>query len=170
MTDLETLRRQAEAAARNLGGDADGSIPGMHEGLEASGPVRLRPAEGERTVRHAGYLAGRLLAWIAARRPIDDGLALTVCGYAAALATPEGQRLLPEPVGPRVLRPGEPSALKSHLFGAALVEKHQGRRLDAGVERVLFDWVLEQTRTRPTPELVANMEELRERRLERTGL
>lgn len=170
MPDLESLRRQAAAAVRTLGMDPESSLPGLHEGLQASGPVRLRPRAGEATVRHAGYLTGRLWAWMATHRPIDDALGLTACGYAAALATPEGQRMLPEPVGPRPLGPATASALETHLFAAALVEKHQGHRLDAGVERLLFAWILQQTRTRATPELVARMEGLRRRRLERTGL
>jgi hypothetical protein len=168
--DLETLRRQAANAAGILGGDPEGSTPGLHEGLEGTGPVRLRPGADEPTVRHAGYLAGRLLVWIADRRPVDDALVLSASAYGAALATPEGQRMLPEPAGPREIGPGAPSALKAHLFAAALVEKREACPLDAGLERLMFDWLLEQTRTIATPALVGRMEELRARRLERLGL
>lgn len=143
---------------------------GIHEGLEDSGPARLRPGPGEGTKHHAGYLSGRVLAWLAPRQPLDDELILTAIGYASALATPEGQRLLPEPTGPREDEPSAPSALKAHMFAVALVEKKRGERLDAGLERLFFAWLLEATGTLGTPELVEKMEEMRRRRLKLTGL
>jgi hypothetical protein len=56
------------------------------------------------------------------------------------------------------------------MFAAAMVQRHQKHRLDAGVERMFFGWILEVTRTLATPELMAKTEEMRQRVLERTEL
>jgi hypothetical protein len=169
MSELDHLRRQAAAAAGPLDGGSPASVAGLDDGFQAAGPVRLHPLTGESAVRHGGYLAGRLLGWMAASRRVDDGLVPSACAYAAALATPEGQRMVPEPGQPREPGPGAASVIKAHLFAAALAERHRGERLQIDAERTFFAWLLEATGTLATPELRAKVDELRERRLERTG-
>lgn len=141
----------------------------MREGLTASGPVRLRPAPTESSKHHAGYLSGRLLSWLASRRPVDEQIILTASAYASALATPEGQRALPGDADAPNTSPTPPSAIKAHVFAAALTEKHRDCAIDEALERGFFGWLLEQTQTPATRQLVAQMERLRARRLERTG-
>lgn len=144
-------------------------VSGLREGLTTSGPVRLGPSRGESTKYHAGYLSGLLLSWLASRRSVDENIILTASAYASALATPEGQRALPGHAEPTSTSATPPSALKAHVFAAALTEKHRAGAIDAALERAFFGWLLDQTGTPATRQLVAKMERLRERRLQRTG-
>jgi hypothetical protein len=169
--DIEQLRKQTQAGARDASGAQRDRVLGMYEGLTASGPAQMRPRPGEREMHHAGYLAGHLTGWIAANRLIDDDIVMVAAGYGAALATPEGQRALPGPVCDKLAPlPGDSSVIKSHTFAAVLTEKHRGQRLDAVVEQTCFEWLLEQSGTPPTRALLAKMKQVRERRLRRTGM
>jgi hypothetical protein len=169
--DIEQLRKQARRAARKASGATREITLGMYEGLTASGHAHLRPRSGEEEKHHAGYLAGHLISWIAANHSIDRDMVMVTATYGAALATPEGQRAVPEAAGNRLApSPGQPSAIKSHIFAAVLAEKKSGRRLEVAVEQLCFEWLLEQSRTRLTPEIVAKQKQMRERRLQRTGM
>lgn len=133
---------------------------GMYEGLTASGQAQIHPRPGEKLKHHAGYLAGHLIAWIASNRLFNEEAMLIATRYAAAIATPEGQQAL-------TFAPSraKPSVLKAHVFAAVLVERKTRRRIDSALEQLFFEWLLEQSRTLPTPELREKMSRMRERRL-----
>ena len=162
--NIEDLRQRAKWNARLAWGAKRESKTGMYEGLTESGRAQIH-SRGEKVKHHAGYLAGHLIAWTAANRPFDEETMLIATGYAAAIATPEGQRALAI-----THSPAKPAALRAHVFAAALVEIKTRRRLDLALEQLFFEWLLEQSRTPSTDELFAKMNRLRERRLQRTGM
>lgn len=163
--DIEDLRQRAKWNARLAWGAKRQPKMGMYEGLTESGRAQIHPRPGEQLKHHAGYLAGHLIAWTAANRPFDQETMLLATGYAAAIATPEGQRALASAPSP-----ARPAALRAHVFAAALIEIKTRQRLDLALEQLFFEWLLEQSCTPSTDELFAKMNRLRERRLQRTGM
>ena len=170
----QTARDSARSASGALRDGADGR-DGKDEGLIAPGRARMRPRPGEETRHHAGYLNGHLISWIADNRPsiwataIDKDRIMMVAGYGASLATAQCQRAYPDPVDNR-LEPvaGQRSVIKAHMTATLMTEKHRRKRIDAEIEQICFEWLLEQSEAQPTPALFAKMKQARERRLQRS--
>lgn len=85
---------------------------------------------------------------------------MTAAGYAASLADAGGQKMLGRPDRP----------ITAHNYAAIRVERTTGQPLSETDERMLFEWLLEQTDTRCTDTLLATVQRLRLRRHERLRL
>lgn len=159
MTDFDELINEARAAAQRRGAkDVD---IGRLEGLLSPGRARLAARPGESVLHHAGYLVGHLIRWLHERgKPFDMPMMLTAAAYGASIADEGGQQQLAKPDRP----------MTAHTYAAIRTEKKTRSALDAADERMLFGWLLEQTSTRATPQLLATFERRRAARLERTGL
>jgi hypothetical protein len=160
MTELDDLVRDLREVIRT-GRDDNGTKAGMLAGLLATGPAQLSSEPGANAYHHAGYLSGHLL-----RRLLEHGYAAdgpfgcAAAGYAAALADPAGQAALAKPDRP----------ITAHIYAAMRCEDGTRQALAEAEERVLFDWLLEQTGTPPSPDAYARLERLRLRRQARLGL
>jgi hypothetical protein len=159
MDDLEELIRAARKAAQRR--PPKEVEVGQLAGLLDTGRARLQPSPGESLLHHAGYLAGHLIRWLHEHgRPLAAPTLLTAAVYGTGLAEAPGQRKLAQPN----------RRIDTHTYAAIRVEQETGAPIDGGVERMLFGWLLEQTDTPATPQLIAQLERLRARRLERSGL
>jgi hypothetical protein len=131
---------------------------GMLVGRREEGKARTASGPHESVYHHAGYLSGHLLGWLARRgRSVDGPLRMIAAGYAASLADPGGQKMLE-----RADRP-----ITAHNYAAIRVERTTGRPLSEIDERMLFEWLLEQTDTQCTDTITATAQRQRLRRQER---
>lgn len=106
--------------------------------------------------RRAAVLAGHLLRYrLAEGEVVSEPVLLADIGYAAALATPQGQRCLGELT--------EEHLLKAHGYACILGER-QGHTIDREEELRLFAWLLAQADLEPDQALLERMLRLRTRR------
>ena len=157
MTELDEL---IQAARREIRSDQDdnGTNAGMLAGLLDTGAAQLAARPDGNVYRHAGYLSGHLLRWLAERgRSLDDRIRLVAAGYAASLADPAGQAALDKPDRP----------MTAHSYAAIRCERAGRQLLSEADERMLFGWLVEQTGIPLTPQLTGKFQRLRARRQER---
>ena len=160
MTQLDDLIRELHEVIRS-GPDDNGTKSGMLAGLLSTGAAQLEAGHDANVYYQAGYLSGHLLRWLLERgHDLDDRFRLIASGYAASLADPAGQTALAKPDRP----------ITAHTYAAMRCEDNTRQALPESEERRLFDWLLEQTGTSPTPALYAKYQRLRERRQSRLGL
>jgi hypothetical protein len=159
MSDLDKLIEAARAATAGRGPN-DVEV-GRLEGLGDAAAARLAARPGESATHHAGYLVGHLIRWLHERgKPLDAATLLTASVYGACIADEGGQQQLARPDRP----------MSTHTYAAIRTEKRIGAALDRADEQMLFGWLLEQAGGRATPQLLAKLDRIRARRLERTGL
>jgi hypothetical protein len=157
VTDLDELIQALQQEIR-IGQDANGTNAGMLAGLLDTGSARVESQPGENVYQHAGYLSGHLLRWLAERgRGLDDRIRLITAGYAASLADPAGQAALDKPDRP----------MTAHSYAVIRCERAGRQLLSEADERMLFGWLVEQTRTPLTQQLTAKFHRLRTRRQDR---
>lgn len=158
MGDLDELIAATRAVAERR--RAKDVQRGQLEGLLETGPARVAARPGESVLHHAGYLTGHLIRWLHEHgKPLETPMMLTAAVYGASMADERGQRALAK----------SDNAVTAHILAAIRAEEKTGLALDAADERMLFGWLLEQTNSPATPQLIAKLDRLRARRLERTG-
>jgi hypothetical protein len=110
--------------------------------------------------RRAALIAGHLVRdRLRAGASLPEPVFLAAIGYAAALATPQAQRILTTTLDTREL-------LRAHTYACVLSERH-GHEIDEAEERRLFTWLLDQADLTPTTELDRRMLSQRARRRQR---
>ena len=105
--------------------------------------------------RRAAILAGAVLhRRIGSNRTWPEEVLLVDIAYAAALATPQGQRCL---------RAAPQNPLKAHAYACVLAERH-GHSISEAEEIDLFTWLLDRLAIESTDALVVQMRKQRLRR------
>ncbi|HST47813.1 hypothetical protein [Jatrophihabitans sp.] len=160
MTELDEVIQALQRELRSeqaQPGDKD-TRAGMLAGLLEAGPARVAPNPGETVYHHAGYLSGHLLRWLIVRGQVfDERLRSSATGYASSLADPGGQAMLDKPDRP----------MTAHSYAAVRCERASRQALPESEERMLFEWLLEVTRTPYTQERGATFQRLRAHRQDR---
>jgi hypothetical protein len=158
MSELDDLVAAARAAAQRRG--ATDVERGLLDGLLQDGLARLTAQPAESVHHHAGYLGGHLMRWLHEHgKSLETSTLLIASLYGGCLADEGGQKQLARPDRP----------VTAHLYAAIRTEKRSSTAIDEADERMLLGWLLDQTDTAATPQLLAKVERLRARRLERTG-
>jgi hypothetical protein len=152
---VAALREQLAAAGD--GAKGSDAMRGQLVGAELQGRVTLPrdPAMGSAKFQ-AGVFAGSLHAHLLRTRGALGGdVMLPTAAYAASLLDPAVERYLLET---------PPNLPKAHAYGCLSAAKHGNLSFD--VELATFRWLAEQLSVPVTPELVRQLEESRERRLD----
>jgi hypothetical protein len=138
-------------------GTAGDTVRGQLEGLTAPvrAQARIRPYAGESATYHAGYLAGRFLAWVESTgRALDVETATTAATYFAVVAvTIEEGRW--DPTDPR---------LPGHTYAMVGLEERRGEPVSADTEGLLVSWLAAHAGLRPVDSAGTILGEQRKRR------
>jgi hypothetical protein len=159
VSDLEDYIRSVEQKVRSENVDPQTLIAGQYEGLQSTGPARLRPLARETEKHHSGYLLGHLVRWMHARGRVLDRSIVGATLYGSAVAHAEAQRALSKDDG----------VTRAHQYAAIMAEKKRAAGLAVADERMAYAWLCEQADVVLTQAMVARLERIRVKRHERYG-